>query len=74
MLAQWPRRDGYPRSDETPGDAARMLDLLTRLADTELIERFLAEVTAAGVYGKGDNAAIVAAIGSLTAAAGSGLG
>ena len=65
MLAQWPRRDGYPRSDETPGDAARMLDLLTRTADTELIERFLAEVTAAGVYGKGDNAAIVAAIGSL---------
>ncbi|MDO9713651.1 2OG-Fe(II) oxygenase [Paracraurococcus lichenis] len=65
MLAQWPRRDGYPRSDETPGDTARMLDLLTRLDDTALIERFLAEVTAAGVYGKGDNAAIVAALGRL---------
>ena len=42
-----------------------MLALLTRLDDTELIERFLAEVTAAGVYGKGDNAAIVAALGRL---------
>jgi predicted 2-oxoglutarate/Fe(II)-dependent dioxygenase YbiX len=65
MLAQWPMRDGYRRADETPGDAARMLDLLTQLADTELIERFLAEVTAAGAYGKGDNAAMVAALGHL---------
>ena len=51
--------------DEDPGDAARMLALLTRLDDIDLIERFLAEVTAAGVYGKGDNAAIVAALGRL---------
>ncbi len=65
MLAQWPRRDWYSRSDETSGDAARMLTLLTRLDDTDLIELFLAEVTAAGVYGKGDNAAIVAALGCL---------
>lgn len=65
MLAQWPRRDWYPRSDEAPGDAARMLTLLTQLDDTDLIKRFLTEVTAAGVYGKGDNAVIVAALGRL---------
>ena len=65
MLAQWPRRDWYPRSDQAPGDAARMLTLLTQLDDTDLIGRFLAEITAAGVYGKGDNAAIVAALGCL---------
>ena len=65
MVAQWPRRDGYAWPNEDPGDAARMLALLTRLDDIDLIERFLAEVTAAGVYGKGDNVAIVAAIGCL---------
>jgi 2OG-Fe(II) oxygenase superfamily len=65
MLAQWPRRDWYPRSGKAPGDAARMLTLLTQLDDTDLIERFLTEVTAAGVYGKGDNAAIIAALGRL---------
>ena len=65
MVAQWPRRDGYAWPNEDPGDAARMLALLTRLDDIDLIERFLAEVTAAGVYGKGDNAAIVAALGCL---------
>jgi predicted 2-oxoglutarate/Fe(II)-dependent dioxygenase YbiX len=65
MLARWPRRDWYPQTDEAPGDAARMLTLLTQLDDAELIERFLGEVTAAGVYGEGDNAAVIAALGRL---------
>lgn len=65
MLAQWPTPDWYPREDKTQTDAARMLMLLTRLDDTELIERFLAEVTAAGCYDKGDNTAILAALDRL---------
>ena len=42
-----------------------MLTLLTQLDDTALIERFLTEVTAAGHYDKGDNAAILAALDRL---------
>ena len=65
MLAQWPTQDWYPRRDKAPSNAARMLALLTELNDTALIERFLTEVTAAGVYDKGDNAAIIAALDRL---------
>ncbi len=65
MLARWPTPDWYPRKDKDPSDAARMLTLLVRLGETELIERFLAEITAVGGYGKGDNAAIVAAVDRL---------
>ena len=66
MLAQWPTQDDWrPRKDKAPSDAARMLALLTRLDDTALIERFLAEITAAGRYDKGDNAAVVAALDRL---------
>src|SRR4051795_2376194 len=65
MIAQWPTQDWYPRRDKTPSNAARMLALLTELNDTALIERFLTEVTAAGDYDKGDNAAILAALDRL---------
>ena len=65
MLAQWPTQDWYPRKDKAPSNAARMLTLLTELDDTALIERFLTEVTAAGHYDKGDNAAILAALDRL---------
>jgi hypothetical protein len=65
MLAQWPTQDWYPRKDKASSDATRMLTLLTRLDDTALIERFLTEVTAAGRYDKGDNAAILAALDRL---------
>ena len=65
MLAQWPTRNWYPRRDKAPSDATRMLTLLTRLDDTALIERFLTEVTAAGHYDKGDNAAILDALDHL---------
>jgi hypothetical protein len=62
MLAQWPTRDWYYHDGKTLSDPARMLVLLTRLGDTALIERFISEITAAGQYGKGDNAAVVAAL------------
>src|SRR6201996_3558012 len=65
MLAQWPTQDRYPRKDKTSSDATRMLTLLTQLDDTALIERFLTEVTAAGHYDKGNNAAILAALDCL---------
>ena len=65
MLAQWPTQNWYPRRDKAPSDATRMLSLLTRLDDTALIERFLTEVTAAGHYDKGDNAAILDALDHL---------
>ena len=65
MLAQWPTQDWYPRKDKAPSNATRMLTLLTQLDDTALIERFLTEVTAAGRYDKGDNAAILAALDRL---------
>ena len=65
MLAQWPTQDGHPRKGKTSSDATRMLTLLTQLDDTALIEQFLTEVTAAGHYDKGDNAAILAALDRL---------
>src|SRR3954470_18817357 len=65
MLAQWPTQGWHPRRDKAPSDAARMLALLMELNDTALIERFLTEVTAAGRYDKGDNAAILAALDRL---------
>src|SRR5215213_1720994 len=65
MLAQWPRQEWYPRKDKAPSNAARMLTLLTELNDIALIERFLTEVTAAGDYDKGGNAAIITALDHL---------
>ena len=66
MIAHWPSRDGYPRDDEAPSQAAHMLDLLTRLGDTAAIERFLQEVVAGGRHAREDNAAIVGALEVLT--------
>ena len=65
MLRTWPREVGdYWRTD-TQSSEARMLALLNRLRDTARIDAFLANLSAAGVYGKGDNAALVEAIGLL---------
>ena len=63
MLAQWPQQGWYPRSEQS--DAARMLALLTRLDDTAVIETFLTDITAAGCYEKGDNGAVIGALGHL---------
>jgi predicted 2-oxoglutarate/Fe(II)-dependent dioxygenase YbiX len=62
MIAQWPRNGWYPRADRAPSDATRMLTVLTALRDTALIERFLAEVAAAGGCEQADNPAMVAAL------------
>ena len=63
MIAQWPMQDWYPH--KASSNTVRMLALLSQLDDTALIERFLTEVTAAGQYDKGDNAAILPALDRL---------
>lgn len=68
MIAQWPTQHWYPRQDATLSDAARMLGLLARLEDADRIASFVTQVTAVGVYGKGDNEAILAALGRLPTA------
>ncbi len=60
MLRTWPKQVGrYPHKEQS--DAAKMLTLLSRLQDTARIDAFLANLTAAGVYSKGDNEALVQA-------------
>jgi hypothetical protein len=62
MLRQWPRPHyGYSYQHASAGDAATMLRLLTRLRDAESIDAFLTTLTAAGVYEKGDNEAVLMA-------------
>ncbi|MGH7120783.1 MAG: 2OG-Fe(II) oxygenase [Acetobacteraceae bacterium] len=56
MLGSWPHRASRGQGDT---DAARMLDLLARLGNTAVIERFLATVSAEGHYIAADNEAIV---------------
>ena len=68
MLSTWPRGSGYRRRDEPPGDASRMLALLTRLSDVDCIAAFAAQIAATGLCGKADNAALVAALALLTPA------
>ena len=67
MIEQWPTQHWYPQQDATLSEAARMLGLLARLNDAGRIEAFVARVTAAGVYGKGDNEALLAALARLPA-------
>ena len=64
MIAGWPHQR-WSAPDQTESDAARMLGLLTRLADSGHVAAFLTQVTAAGAYRMGDNAAIMAALGLL---------
>ena len=65
MLTQWPKQGGYQRH-RTPSDSARMLVSLTGLDDTVAIEGFLTEVTAESCFDKGDNDAIMGALGRLS--------
>src|SRR4051812_11265105 len=64
MLARWPRQDWYPRG-ETPSELGQMLAVLARLDDVAAIERFLVDVIAVNGCGKGDNAAVIGALGRL---------
>ena len=61
MLDAWPQGDGSPCYDEAPGAAARMLATLARLQDAARIDAFLADISAAGDYGKSDNEALLEA-------------
>jgi hypothetical protein len=70
MIEQWPKQGWNPRRDDTPTDATRMLAALTRLQDIACIESFLTGVTAAGVYTRADNPAILGALGLLPREAG----
>ncbi len=63
MLASWPKEPR--RSTQSPSDAATMLMLLGRLGDTDRIDAFLAEVSAAGVYGMDDTVPMVQAVALL---------
>jgi hypothetical protein len=62
MLSAWSTQAGYPKDDKGPSEAARMLTLLTRLADTERIDAFADTVIAGGRHEKGDSEAILAAL------------
>ena len=61
MLRAWQGPQGYDIPDEQHSEAARMLRVLTRLQDTERIADFLSDVSAKGLYGRGDNDAVLAA-------------
>ncbi len=60
ILRTWPNGvGGYPYKEQT--NTTKMLTLLSRLQDTARIDDFLAKLTTAGAYGKGDNEALVQA-------------
>ena len=61
MLDAWPERAEWPRHGEAPSTAARMLATLTLLQDAARIDAFLADISAAGDYGRSDNEALLAA-------------
>jgi predicted 2-oxoglutarate/Fe(II)-dependent dioxygenase YbiX len=61
MLDAWPDRGEWPRHGEAPSTAARMLATLAQLKDAARIDAFLADISAAGDYGKSDNEALLAA-------------
>lgn len=65
MLAGWPATQRYPGSTQADREAG-LLSSLTKLDDSERIERFLAEVPAKGGYCGPENAALVAAMGVLS--------
>ena len=59
------RQRWYRQHDKSPSDVARMLILLTRLRDTARLDAFLSDIIARGLFDKGDNEAILGALGVL---------
>jgi hypothetical protein len=55
MIEQWPTARWYPRSEDKPSSAARMLTLLARLGAAKAIEAFVVRATADGDYGRGED-------------------
>ncbi len=66
MLKTWPKREGHFQALDDSA-ASQMLTLLARLQDAEHLETMVTQVMATGVHGKGDNAALLAALGLLPA-------
>ena len=66
MLKTWPKREGHFQAVDDSA-ASQMLTLLARLEDVEHIETLVTQVIATGVHGKGENAALVSALGLLPA-------
>ena len=67
MLSTWQTADWYPRDDAKPTEAARLLNILTRLEDTTHIDSFMTAVVAGSGCHKGDNEAILSALNLLPA-------
>ncbi len=66
MLQTWPQRVGYfqPVDDSA---ASQLLTLLAQLEDTGHIEALVTRVIATGAHGKSENAALLEALGLLSA-------
>jgi predicted 2-oxoglutarate/Fe(II)-dependent dioxygenase YbiX len=60
ILASWPKESWQPA--KSPSDASTMLTLLSLLGDTTRIDAFLAQVSAGGIFGKGDSESVVQAM------------
>lgn len=58
MIEGWPMRTGYHRQCGKPSGAARLRAALVKLRDSQRIDRFLTDVSAAGGYGGEENEAI----------------
>jgi len=68
MVSEWPTHPWYPRHDNSPSEAPRMLTLLTRLDDAPRIEALLDKIVACGGYDKQDNDAMIGALAILSPA------
>jgi hypothetical protein len=64
MVSAWPLMERYDHTD-TAGEASRLLTLLVRLGNAARAETFLARSVPQGLRGKGDNGAVVSALGLL---------
>jgi hypothetical protein len=65
MLTRWPKQLWRYRHKEGLSEVGQALALLVQLGDTDLIERALTEVVAAGSFGKGDTETIIGALNQL---------
>ena len=62
MLRTWPSEGWRYRQSGSQSEAAEMLAILSRLKDKVRIDAFLSDLSTNGVYGKGDNDALIQAV------------
>ena len=62
MVSTWQARR-WDSDDKEETEAGRMLDVLTRLGDTDRIEALMTAMSSGGHHAKGDNKRLVAALG-----------